>query len=68
MFCVGCTKLSYQYTKKICMRCQATVNNTISMICDTCSATAKQCAACLKKVKNDANVKHYYGGCGSCKR
>lgn len=67
MFCIGCNKLSYQYTNKICMRCQATVTNTISMICDSCSASAKQCSACLKKVQNDVKT-NYYGGCGSCKR
>jgi hypothetical protein len=68
MFCQGCTKLSYQYTNKVCMRCQSSVTNTICVICDTCSATAKQCSACLKKIQNSVTTKHKFGGCGSCKR
>ena len=49
MFCQSCSKLAYLFTKKKCVRCQADVLHNISVLCDKCSATSKQCAACLKK-------------------
>lgn len=68
MLCETCSKLSFQYTKKICIRCQAEVLNNISILCEQCSAKEKQCAACLKKIQNTSPSKYRYGGCGACKR
>jgi hypothetical protein len=68
MLCPNCSKLTYQYLNKKCLRCQGGVLNTISIICETCSARDKQCSACLKKVDNSAVKKNYYGGCGACRK
>lgn len=68
MFCPNCSKLSFQHTNKPCLRCQGSVLNTISAICEFCSNTERQCAACLKKVLNPATKKTRVGGCGSCRR
>lgn len=68
MLCPNCSKLSYQHTKKACLRCQGMVLNTISAICEFCSKTEKQCAACLKKISNPVTKKTRIGGCGSCHR
>jgi hypothetical protein len=68
MLCPNCSKLSFQHTKKVCLRCQGVVLNTISAICEFCSATDKQCSACLKKMSNPVIRKNHTGGCGSCNR
>ena len=68
MLCPTCSKLAVVYLNKKCIRCQGGVLQNISVICDTCSSREKQCSACLKKVDNNPNKKHYYGGCGSCRR
>lgn len=68
MLCPNCSKLSYQYTNKTCLRCQGSATTTISILCENCSARDKQCAACLKKVDSSTTKKHYYGGCGACRK
>jgi len=68
MLCIGCRKLVFQYTNKNCLRCHGSVNNSIYTICENCSLTSKQCAACLKKIQNSASIKHYFAGCNACKR
>jgi hypothetical protein len=68
MLCTNCKKLLFKYTIKNCLRCQISVNNTLYSICENCSLSAKQCAACLKKMQNTTTTKHYFSGCGACKR
>lgn len=68
MLCPTCIKLSFQNTIKKCMRCQGQIIKSIASLCDNCSNTEKQCSACLKKLQNSAIAKHYYGGCGSCRK
>lgn len=68
MLCNNCTKLLFQFTNKKCMRCTGSITQNIHVICDSCSKIAQQCAACLKKIQNNTINKHYFGGCGSCKR
>lgn len=68
MLCPTCTKLAFQYTKKLCLRCQAPVTKSICALCELCSNSDKQCSACLKKLQNSSVKKHYYGGCGNCRK
>lgn len=68
MFCDSCSKLSYLQTQKVCIRCSGQVLNTISVLCDLCSGTSKQCAVCLKKVISAAQRAVARGcGCGGRK-
>ena len=66
MFCDTCKKLAYLYTKKTCMKCQGAVNISISIMCDSCSATAQSCSACLKKIHSQSINKIASPGCRSC--
>lgn len=66
MMCPTCSKLAYQVTNKKCIKCQGAVFNTLSVLCDLCSNTNKNCSVCLKKVDNSAVKKHYYAGCKAC--
>lgn len=50
MFCPNCSKLTFLHTNKHCIRCHGHVSNNISVLCEQCSRTEKQCSACLKKV------------------
>lgn len=68
MLCSSCIKLAYKHTNKKCLRCQGRIAKSIASLCDLCSNSDKQCAACLKKIQNSAAAKHYYGGCGSCRK
>ena len=55
MFCDNCSKLSYFTTAKICTRCQGKVLNNISVLCEVCSVSYKQCSACIKKIISAAD-------------
>lgn len=68
MLCPNCSKLAILYTNKRCLHCQSIVLQNISVICESCSTKNKKCSACLKNINNSQNTKHYYGGCGSCRR
>ena len=60
MLCANCSRLSFQYTKKKCLRCQADVIISLAVICEACSLNNKICAICSKKLQN-ANTSR---GCG----
>lgn len=65
MLCTNCNKLALVNTKKSCIRCQNDVSNRASVLCESCSSTAKQCSVCLKKVISDADRARTRGcGCG----
>lgn len=65
MLCDNCKKLSILSARKKCIRCQAEVSLNISALCEFCSATEKQCSACLKKVISTADRSKTRGcGCG----
>lgn len=59
MFCASCTKLSYLYTQKPCVKCQGNVLNNISVLCETCSNSSKNCSVCLKRIE----IQHRTRGC-----
>jgi hypothetical protein len=50
MLCSNCSKLAFLQATKYCARCHGNVTNNISVLCEKCSSTAKQCAVCLKKI------------------
>lgn len=61
MLCVNCSKLSYIYANKKCIRCNSNVNINIAVLCDACSNSDRLCAICLKKTNlNKSQSK----GCG----
>lgn len=62
MLCTNCVKLAFLNTKKSCIKCQGMVYTNISVFCDSCSNTEKQCAVCLKKVISEA-VRALKRGC-----
>jgi hypothetical protein len=66
MFCSNCSKLSYQYTTKHCIKCKSYVYNTISVLCDTCSDNDLICSVCIKKINTIKNK--LGGGCNVCGR
>ena len=66
MMCQNCSKLSILHTNKACMRCQGSVINNISVICEICSASSKQCTVCLKKVQSVNKARG--GGCNCGKK
>lgn len=67
MLCDSCNKLAILYTSKTCMKCQGSVTQNISVICDSCSNSNQTCSACLKRlVKKDAPLKSQPPGCRSC--
>lgn len=65
MMCNSCSKLSYKYTIKPCIKCHGNVLNTISVLCEFCSSTDKKCSVCLKKTEQVVKSKNI-GGCKSC--
>lgn len=65
MLCPNCNKLAFMHTKRSCIRCQNDVFSNISVLCDSCSSNARQCAVCLKKVFTEAERARNKGcGCG----
>ncbi len=64
MMCSGCSKLSFLYTKKNCLKCQSEVIITIAVICEICSSKSKICSACLRKLPSP----NHTGGCGCGKK
>lgn len=50
MMCFNCSKLSFLNTKKTCIRCQGEVFNNLSVLCEHCSSSERQCSICLKKI------------------
>lgn len=70
MLCSICSKLLRLATNKKCVKCQGSVYNNISIICDICSQNEKACSACLKKVYNNPienpNYHSKTTGCKSC--
>lgn len=50
MICNNCSNLVFLNTSKACVKCRGEVLNNLSVICDGCSNSAKQCAVCLKKI------------------
>jgi hypothetical protein len=58
MLCDTCSKLFFIFKNKNCMRCNGLVMINLSVLCDFCSATEKQCSFCLKKVisQQDRNI------------
>lgn len=63
MFCPNCAKLAFMNSNKKCIRCQGTINNNISVLCDFCSTTARQCSVCLKKTYASESEKQKNRGC-----
>jgi len=72
MLCPNCSKLSMTYTTKICVRCQGSINNNLSCICDNCSTSESVCSICLKKITpagyNPSLKNMFRGGCNSCRK
>ncbi len=66
MMCSNCSKLASIYTTKKCMRCQGAVSISIAVLCETCSATSKQCSVCMKKSQANAGIRG--GGCNCGKK
>lgn len=54
MLCSNCVKLAFVNTKKSCIKCHGTILTNISILCDFCSNTEKQCAVCLKRVISES--------------
>lgn len=50
MICTNCSNLVFLNTRKNCVKCRGEVLNNLSVMCDNCSNTIKQCAVCLKKI------------------
>lgn len=65
MFCTNCSKLAVLVTNKKCLRCGGIILNNISVICESCSSSNKQCSVCLKKISVELR-KQGYRGCGNC--
>jgi hypothetical protein len=71
MLCLECIKLAILQTTRICIRCQGTILNNLSCICDNCSNDQKVCSICLKKISigtSGQNKKVLKPGCRSCGR
>lgn len=67
MFCDSCNQLSILSANKICVKCKSIVYNNLSVLCDVCSTTNKQCSICLKKIVS-AQERNKNRGCGCGKR
>lgn len=69
MFCPNCNKLYTKYCNKNCMKCKGTINQSIAILCDTCSLTTQSCAACLRRITKTGELPLYKsrrGGCKAC--
>lgn len=67
MLCDSCNKLATLYTTKKCMKCQGSVTQNISVVCEACSNSNQSCSACLKKmIKKDYVLRSHATGCRSC--
>lgn len=62
MICSSCSKLSFVYTTKKCVKCSGEAITTLSILCDTCAKKDKVCAVCLKKV-DSTPIRNKLGGC-----
>ncbi len=63
MLCPSCSRLAFLQANKTCIRCQSSVSNNISILCEFCSSTERQCAVCLKKIIT-ASQRAIGRGCG----
>lgn len=63
MICPNCSKLVFLNINKNCIKCQNTIFNNLSVLCDFCSATEQKCAVCLKKILSH-NKSYKNCGCG----
>lgn len=71
MLCSSCARLAILNIKKTCVNCKGAVYQNIAVICETCSATSKACAVCLKKIYKNLDNPIYKSigpGCRSCGR
>lgn len=68
MFCNNCIKLLNKVTTKTCIKCNASVYNSLSVLCDNCSNIDNVCSACLKKLKNKKLDDLSKSGCIPCGR
>lgn len=68
MFCHNCSKLAILNTNRICIRCQGSILDNLSCICDKCSQEQNICSICLKKLHLNQNTNQfvYRKGCQSC--
>lgn len=64
MLCVNCSKLAFLSLIKNCIKCHGTVNNNLSVLCESCSSSERQCSVCLKKIHNPAPPGYKGCGCG----
>jgi hypothetical protein len=64
MLCSNCTKLVFLHANKSCIRCHGNVVKNISILCEQCSSTGKQCSVCLKKVTTQAATLKRGCNCG----
>lgn len=51
------------------MKCQGSVQQNISILCEVCSSTSKSCSACLRKIYKGLGNPIYNSrnsGCKSC--
>lgn len=62
MICSSCSKLSFLFTKKSCVRCYAEVIANLAILCDNCSKKDSVCAVCLKKTQNTP-IRNKMGKC-----
>jgi len=63
MLCTNCIKLAFTNVNKNCVRCQGQVIINISVLCEFCSTTNKQCSVCLKKIIS-VEQRNSKKGCG----
>jgi len=68
MLCLNCSKLLNKVTTKTCIKCQGSVYNSLSVLCDACSNTDNVCSVCLKKIKNKNLHNISKSGCIPCGR
>ena len=50
MICQSCSKLNIKNVIKNCIKCTGEIYNNLSVLCDSCSKTSKQCSICLKQI------------------
>ena len=70
MLCAACARLAQSHGQKTCLRCQATIYSTLTVLCEPCSSTNRMCAVCLKKMPDLKTVAigNRKIGCNSCGR
>ena len=66
MLCINCSKLAFVSSPRNCLRCNGTILNNLSVVCDNCSNSERLCSVCLKKMISPAVRNRSRSNCGSC--